>query len=54
MIAFDAQTSGGLLMCVSPYSVDAVLKDLRKAGLTSSAIIGEVTGLKGKALALEN
>jgi selenide, water dikinase len=54
MIAFDAQTSGGLLMCVSPYSVDSVMKDLRKAGLTSSAIIGEVTGLKGKSLALEN
>jgi len=54
MIAFDAQTSGGLLMCVSPYSVESVLKDLRAEGLTSSAIIGEVTGLKGRYLSLEN
>jgi selenide,water dikinase len=54
MIAFDAQTSGGLLMCVSPYSVESVLKDLRAAGLTSSATIGEVTGLKEKYLSLEN
>lgn len=54
MIAFDAQTSGGLLMCVSPCSVESVLKDLHAAGLTSSAIIGEVTGLKGKYLSLEN
>jgi selenide,water dikinase len=54
MIAFDAQTSGGLLMCVSPYSVESVLKDLRAAGLTTSAIIGEVTGLKGKYLSLES
>lgn len=54
MIAFDAQTSGGLLMCVSPYSVESVLKDLHDAGLTSSAIIGEVTGFKGKYLSLED
>jgi selenide,water dikinase len=54
MIAFDAQTSGGLLMCVSPYSVESVLNDLRSFGLTSSAIIGEVKGLKGKYLSLEN
>jgi selenide,water dikinase len=54
MIAFDAQTSGGLLMCVSPYSVNSVLKDLRKAGLTSSSIIGEVTEMKGKYIYLKN
>lgn len=42
MIAFDAQTSGGLLMCVPPGKVEPVLHDLLEAGLTSSAIIGSV------------
>jgi selenide,water dikinase len=54
MIAFDAQTSGGLLMSVSPYIAESVLKDLRKAGLNSSKIIGEVTQLQEKYLQLEN
>ena len=54
MIAFDAQTSGGLLMSVSPYLAESVLKDLRKTGLTSSSIIGEVTQLHEKYLRLEN
>jgi selenide,water dikinase len=54
MIAFDAQTSGGLLMSVSPDIVDAVLTDLQAAGLTSSTLIGEVTELQEKYLYLEN
>jgi selenide,water dikinase len=53
MIAFDAQTSGGLLMSVSPDISDAVLKDLHVAGLTSAAIIGSVTGDNEKYLILE-
>ena len=48
MIAFDAQTSGGLLMSVSPLIVEAVLTDLHAAGLTSAALIGEVIELQGK------
>jgi selenide,water dikinase len=48
MIAFDAQTSGGLLMSVSPDVVEAVLTDLHAAGLTSAALIGEVRELQGK------
>jgi selenide,water dikinase len=42
MIAMDAQTSGGLLMCV-PREIDKqVLEELHLAGLTSAAIIGTV------------
>ena len=54
MIAFDAQTSGGLLMSVSPQIVESVLVDLHTSGLTSSAIIGEVTQVQEKYLRLEN
>jgi len=53
MIAFDAQTSGGLLMCVSPYIVDNVLADLHKAGVTSSVVIGLVTEKSDKYLRLD-
>jgi selenide,water dikinase len=42
MIAFDAQTSGGLLMSVPADRSNAVLSDLHSAGLISSAIIGTV------------
>ena len=48
MIAFDAQTSGGLLMSVSPEKANSVIVDLHLAGLTSSAIIGEVSGKQDK------
>lgn len=54
MIAFDAQTSGGLLMSVPPDIVGAVLTDLHTTGLTSAALIGEVTELQEKYLYLEN
>jgi len=43
MIAFDAQTSGGLLMSVPANKAEAVLFQLHSAGLNSSAIIGEVS-----------
>jgi selenide, water dikinase len=42
MIAFDAQTSGGLLMCASQDSTDRILDELKGAGLTSAAVIGNV------------
>jgi selenide,water dikinase len=42
MIAFDAQTSGGLLICAPPYDTEKILGDLDKAGLTHSAVIGNV------------
>jgi selenide, water dikinase len=42
MIAFDAQTSGGLLMCVSPGNTDRILDDLKEAGLSDASVIGNV------------
>jgi selenide, water dikinase len=54
MLAFDAQTSGGLLMCVAADKTDLLLKELRSAGLTSSEVIGTVTGKDEKYLILEN
>jgi selenide,water dikinase len=54
MIAFDAQTSGGLLMSVPNEKTEAVLSDLIEAGLTSSTIIGTATEKQGKFLMLEN
>ena len=42
MIAFDAQTSGGLLICASPDHTERIIDDLKGAGLTSAAVIGKV------------
>jgi selenide,water dikinase len=38
----DAQTSGGLLVCVSPDGVDEVLSCFRRAGFTQAAEIGRI------------
>jgi selenide,water dikinase len=54
MIAFDAQTSGGLLMCVPPELTESVLEDLRQSGLTTSEIIGEVKEFQKSYLILKN
>jgi selenide,water dikinase len=54
MAAFDAQTSGGLLMCVPSVKEEEVLNDLAGSGLTASAVIGTVTSFSGKYLYLEN
>ncbi len=54
MIAFDAQTSGGLLMSVSQNIVVEVLKDLHAAGLLSAKVIGSVTQKSEKDLIFEN
>jgi selenide, water dikinase len=54
MIAFDAQTSGGLLMSAPSENVEAILDDLHKTGLFSSVIIGNVTEKKERYLILEN
>lgn len=42
MMLFDAQTSGGILMCVPPNKVTNVMEDLLAEGLKSSTIVGEV------------
>lgn len=52
MIAFDAQTSGGLLMSVPAGKAESVLIQLHSAGLNSSSIIGEVTEKADKDLYL--
>jgi selenide,water dikinase len=54
MIAFDAQTSGGLLMCVSPGISEFVLNDLQQMGLISSSVIGAVEEKNEKYLKLGN
>jgi len=52
MAAFDAQTSGGLLMCVPENLADKILKDLVGVGLGYSSIIGEVITFNEKYLHL--
>jgi len=54
MIAFDAQTSGGILMSVSADKADDIINDLHKSGLTSAAIIGETLMLQEYPLIIEN
>ena len=52
MIAFDAQTSGGLLMSVPKKIAGEVINDLQKTGLKSASVIGEVTVRKEKFLSM--
>jgi selenide,water dikinase len=54
MIAFDAQTSGGLLMSVPRGKADAVLNELHQRGLSDSTVIGSVTAKCDKFLYIEN
>jgi selenide,water dikinase len=53
MIAMDAQTSGGLLLCVSKENKDRLLEELHSAGLSDSAEIGYVTEKGEKLICLE-
>lgn len=52
MIAFDAQTSGGLLMSVPESLAESIVVELKEAGLPYSAIIGSVTEKKDSFLNL--
>jgi selenide,water dikinase len=39
---YDAQTSGGLLICIAPEKVDELLAALTQRGAAAAAVIGEV------------
>ncbi len=54
MLAFDAQTSGGLLFAAPTNKIDLILKDLMDVGLSDSKVIGQVTELKKKFIYLIN
>jgi selenide,water dikinase len=54
MIAFDAQTSGGLLICADPSKVEEILIALKSAGLDRSSVIGKVSVRKEKLLYLSD
>ena len=41
-ILFDAQTSGGLLICLAPRKAELLLNKLQQAGVEDAVIIGEV------------
>jgi selenide,water dikinase len=45
-ILFDAQTSGGLLICLARDKAEILLTRLQKAGVTEAAIIGEVVEMR--------
>jgi selenide,water dikinase len=54
MIAFDAQTSGGLLFSAPYEKVNEILEDLHTAGLQNSKVIGSITAYLGKYIYLNN
>ena len=54
MLAFDAQTSGGLFFAAPAENVNKILKDLHNAGLSNSKIIGHVTEIGEKFIYLIN
>ena len=54
MIAFDAQTSGGLLFSAPDEKVNEILEDLHNVGLLDSKVIGSVTEYKGKHIYLNS
>lgn len=54
MIAFDAQTSGGLLISAPESESEKIIAELKKSGLADAAVIGEVTRKKEKLVYLNN
>jgi selenide, water dikinase len=54
MIACDAQTSGGLLICVKESIAEKVINEFKSAGVERAAIIGFVSDFTGKLIHLEN
>lgn len=53
MLAFDAQTSGGLLFSATSEKVENILGDLINEGLTESKVIGSAIEFGGKFLYLK-
>ena len=43
-ICFDAQTSGGLLICIGASQANQLLSELHNQGISAAAIIGKVRG----------
>jgi selenide,water dikinase len=43
-ILFDAQTSGGLLICLESMKAEKLLARLRDTGITEASVVGEVIG----------
>jgi selenide,water dikinase len=54
MLAFDAQTSGGLLFAAPSDKVNKILEDLNNAGLPDSKVIGFVSKQNEKFIYLNN
>jgi selenide,water dikinase len=54
MLAFDAQTSGGLLICSPNAQGEQIVAELREAGLMDSSVIGYVTEPGDKLVHLDN
>ena len=52
MIAHDAQTSGGLLMAVTPEKVPDLLRELWSSGHPEAAVIGQAVAMEEVALVL--
>ena len=46
-VAFDPQTSGGLLIALPEKKAPALVAELRAAGVKAAAIVGHVTSRKG-------
>ena len=53
MLLMDAQTSGGLLICCKPDSMNDMMGELIDAGFRKTALIGEVREKTGKYLRFE-
>jgi selenide, water dikinase len=54
MLAFDAQTSGGLLFASPASMTKTILDELHKTGLVQSAVVGHATEPKEKFLCVRN
>ena len=44
LLLCDAQTSGGLLICVARDRLDALMREMEAAGVTGAQVIGQVIG----------